>query len=1015
VTDTVGSRTEGAGLVVAAEALARAEFGLEATGTPLPGERTRNVLLTAADGERYVLKFHDPAERDGIELEAAALAHLAGVSGVPRTALATGGADHADVTVDGEPRLARMLRWLPGRTWADTAPHPPSARRELGALVARVDRALAGLEHPAADRPFRWNLATAANARELLPFVADPARRAVAAAVLDRFAAVVAPALGRLPGQPIHNDANDLNVVVDDAGHVHGLIDFGDVCTAPRICGLAVACAYAMALPGETEGGGAFADPVRAVLPLVAGYHAVSPLRPDELALLLDLVRTRLALSICMAGWHHAAAPDNDYLLVSQGPVWELLRRLDDPRLADPALTLFRFRDACGYEADPRARQVRAHLAAADVHPVIGERPLAETAHLVFDLSAGTRVSGDELFAAMADAGAAVGLGRYLEDRAVYTTSAFTGTDPEDEPRTVHLGVDLFAPAGTPVRAPLPGVVHAFADNAAPQDYGPVVILRHETLDGTSFFTLYGHLARTSLPPLAPGRSVAAGEKFAAVGTQDENGGWPPHLHLQVLTDLAGLGTDVPGVGRRSEVGVWRSVSPDPNLLLRVPAGLAAVPPSDGGQIAARRAVSMSASLSLSYAEPLHIVAGRGAHLVDADGRAWLDLVNNVAHVGHSHPRVVAAAAAQQAVLNTNTRYLHQAVTDYAQRLAATLPDPLSVCFFVNSGSEANDLALRLAYAHTGSREMLVLDHAYHGNLTSLIDLSPYKFAGPGGRGPGAHTHVVPLPDPYRGRYRGTGPEVTHAYLTDLDDVLARVVAAQGRPAGFIAEAIPGTAGQVMLSPGFLRAAFERVRAAGGVAIADEVQTGFGRVGSAFWAFELDGALPDVVTMGKPIGNGHPLGAVVTTPEIAASFLTGMEYFNTFGGNPVSARVGSAVLDVIADEGLQARARRLGDRLLAGFGEVATRHRAVGDVRGAGLFLGVELVRDRSARTPAGALASAVVEGLKRRGILISCDGPDHNVLKIKPPMVLDEADCDAVVAALDAALTRSAGETGAG
>jgi Ser/Thr protein kinase RdoA (MazF antagonist) len=585
MTDTVGDRTADARLVVVtAEALARAEVGLEATGRPLPGEQTWNALLTA-DSERYVLKLHDPAERDGVELEAAALAHLVDVGGVPRTAPTTGGADRADradVTVDGAPWLARMLQRLPGRTWADTAPHPPSARRELGALVARVDRALAGLDHPAVGRPSRWNLATAAKARELLPFVADPVRRAAAAAVLDRFADVVAPALSRLPGQPIHNGADDLNVVVDDAGHVHGLVDFGDVCTAPRICGLAVVCASVMAAPGETGSGGAFADPVRAVLPLVAGYHAISPLRPDELVLLLDLVRTRLALSICTAGWQHAAEPDNDSLLVSQVPVWQLLRRLDDPRSADPALTLFRFRDACGYEADPRARQVRAHLAAVDVGPVIGKRPLAETRHLVLDLSAGTRMSGDGLFAAMADAGAEVGLGRYLEDRASYTAPAYTGTGPDDEPRTVHLGVDLFVPAGTPVRAPLPGVVHAFADNAAPQDYGPVVILRHETTDGTPFFTLYGHLARASLPPLASGRRVAAGEEFATVGTQDENGGWPPHLHLQVLTDLAGLGTDVPGVGRRSEVGVWRSVSPDPDLLLRVPAGLAALTEAAG-------------------------------------------------------------------------------------------------------------------------------------------------------------------------------------------------------------------------------------------------------------------------------------------------------------------------------------------------------------------------------------------------------------------------------------------------
>lgn len=1004
----------------AAEGIAATLFGVAGTASPLPGERTLNFALDAGD-RRYVLKLHDPAERDGVALEDAALAHLAGVAGVPATVPALTGGATVDAELDG-PRLARLLDWLPGSTWAGTVPHDPAALRGLGALVARVDRALADFRHPAADRPLRWNLATATapgtDARELLEHTGDE-RRALAAGVLDRFAAEVAPRLAGLPAQPIHNDANDLNVLVGADGAVRGLIDFGDLCTAPRVCGLAVACGYVMALPGEAPDGGPFADPVRAVLPLVAGYHAVAPLRPQELALLLDLVRTRLALSIAMAGWQHANDPGNDYLVVSLDPVTDLLRRLLDPRVADDELTLLRLRDACGYPADPRSRGIRDFLARAEVAPVVGDRPLADLPHLVLDFTAGAPdrpMTSEAVFDAIAAAGAEIGVGRYLEHRDVYATPAFAGTTADDDRRTVHLAVDLFAPAGTPVRTPLPGVVHAFGDNAQPLDYGPVVVVRHETDGGTPFFTLYGHLSRGSLPRLTVGMPLAAGDVVAFMGEEHENGNWPPHVHFQLLTTLAGLGLDVPGVARRSELGVWSSVSPDPNLVLRLPSGVRATPPLTAEQVAGRRAVALSPALSLSYAEPLHIVAGHGARLVDAAGREWLDLVNNVAHVGHAHPRVVAAAAAQQAVLNTNTRYLHQNVVDYAQRLAATLPDPLSVCFFVNSGSEANDLALRLAYAHTGSRELLVIDHAYHGNLSSLIDISPYKFAAPGGQGPGEHTHVVPIPDPYRGKHRsggdegvaGDGSDVTAAYLDELDAVLRQASAASpnGRPAGIIAEAILGTGGQVTLAPGFLRQAFDRVRAAGGVAISDEVQTGFGRVGSAFWAFELDGAVPDIVTMGKPIGNGHPIGAVVCTPEVAASFLTGMEYFNTFGGNPVSAAVGLAVLDVVADERLQQHAAEVGGRLLAGLREVGARHPVVGDVRGAGLFVGVELVRDRAAREPDAAAASAVVEGMKRRGILLSSDGPDHDVLKIKPPMVLTAADCDAVLAALDEALT---------
>jgi len=420
----------------------------------------------------------------------------------------------------------------------------------------------------------------------------------------------------------------------------------------------------------------------------------------------------------------------------------------------------------------------------------------------------------------------------------------------------------------------------------------------------------------------------------------------------------------------------------------------------------ARRRERLGRSLSLSYREPLTIVRGRGAYLYDADGRAYLDLVNNVAQVGHAHPRVVEAAARQKALLETNTRYLHPTILDYADRLVGTLPAGLEVVHLVNSGSEANELALRMARAATGRRDVAVVEVGYHGNTTGLIDISPYKFDGPGGSGRPSTTHVAPLPDPYRGRYRGMTATAGAAYVADLADVLGET-AATGHPVGaFIVESAPGSAGQVIPPPGYLRGAFEAVRAAGAVAIADEVQVGLGRVGSHWWAFEVDGAVPDIVTMGKPLGNGHPLGAVATTHAVADAFANGMEYFNTFGGNPVSAAVGLAVLDVIEEEGLRDRAVTLGNRFLAGLRGLAGRHEAIGDVRGLGLFIGVVLVRDRTSREPATELAAALVEGAKVRGILLSADGPGHDVLKIKPPLVIEPADVDRFIEILDELLT---------
>jgi len=353
----------------------------------------------------------------------------------------------------------------------------------------------------------------------------------------------------------------------------------------------------------------------------------------------------------------------------------------------------------------------------------------------------------------------------------------------------------------------------------------------------------------------------------------------------------------------------------------------------------------------------------------------------------------------QMALLNTNTRYLHEHLAEYVERLTATLPERLSVAFLVCSGSEANELALRLARAYTGGDQVLVLDDAYHGNTSALIDLSPYKFNGKGGRGKPAHVQVMPLPDVYRGPYRG--PDAGAHYASMVSEAARSTKGL----AAFFAESASGCGGQIFFPPGYLAEAFAAVRAAGGVTVADEVQTGFGRAGSHFWMFDTQGAEPDIVTMGKPIANGHPMGAVVTTRAIAASFANGMEYFNTFGGNPVSCAAALAVLDVIRDEGLQENARATGGYLLGGLRDLATRHELIGDVRGQGLFLGIELVRDRETQEPAAAEASRLVDRMKDLGVLLSTDGPLHNVIKIKPPIVFSRWDADLLVARLEQAL----------
>jgi 4-aminobutyrate aminotransferase-like enzyme len=423
----------------------------------------------------------------------------------------------------------------------------------------------------------------------------------------------------------------------------------------------------------------------------------------------------------------------------------------------------------------------------------------------------------------------------------------------------------------------------------------------------------------------------------------------------------------------------------------------------DHKEILDLRSKHLGPSLSVSYDDPLHIVRGEGQYLFDAKGNRYLDCVNNIQHVGHCHPKIVEAAEQQYKKLNTNTRYLDETIVKYAKNITSTLPDGLDVCFFTNSGSEANDLALRLVRQFTGDKATIVLDGAYHGHLSSLIEISPYKHNGPGGNGSPNFVYTLPMPDSFRGKYRGV--DCGEKYVQEMQTTINEIESKGKKVSTFIAEALMGCGGQLILPKGFLKEAFDLVRSANGVCIADEIQIGFGRVGSHFWGFETEGVVPDIVTMGKSMGNGHPLSAVVTTREIADSFNNGMEYFNSFGGNAVSCAVGQAVLDVIKEEGLQENAWEVGSYLLNQLKNLQNHHDLIGEVRGKGLFIGIELVKDDL--VPADAEAQTIVNQMKNIGFLLSTDGPNHNIIKIKPPLVFNKKNADELVEKIDERISK--------
>ncbi|MCK5610207.1 aminotransferase class III-fold pyridoxal phosphate-dependent enzyme [Candidatus Pacearchaeota archaeon] len=991
-------------------------YHLEGTIKELPSERDQNYLVKTTTGDNFVLKIAASSEkRKTLEFQNDVMNHISNSVYCPKIVHTRDDKQISVVTgTDNRKYFVRLLTYLPGDMFGNIKNPSSGLLFDLGRAIASLTRSLQNYSHPAAKREFHWDLRNATSViRQYREYQRSQDKLDVIEYFLDFFEREIKPYLPRLKKSVIHNDANDYNIVIDHSrlGKDRiGIIDFGDMVHSHTIFELAVATTYAIL--GKK-------DPIKAAAYVIGGYHSVFPLTELELELLFILICTRLCMSVSIAAYQQKLEPENEYLKISEKPAWETLKLLKE---VHPRFSNYVFRHACKMNPCPQSKVIIdwIKLNYEEFGPILGS-DFAGIPHIVFDLDVGSlefstlydftnkEALNELLFDKIKKANTKVGVGRYNEARAIYTEELFRSeTDEGFEYRTIHLGIDLFLKPNSPIYAPLDGRIHSFQNNEGTLDYGPTIILEHEISDGElKFFTLYGHLSPESLNNIEEGMIVNKGELFAHVGSFEHNGGWPPHLHFQMITDMLGRKGDFPGVVSESQRDIWLSICPDPNLILKIPKVSFPEESLSKDEILNLREQMIGPSLSISYKKPLKIVRGYRQYLYDQSGRPYLDCVNNVCHVGHCHPTVVKALQEQAPVLNTNTRYLHDNLVKYAQRLCATLPEPLSVCFFVNSGSEANELALRLARTHTKQRDLIVVDHAYHGNTGSLIDISPYKFDGPGGEGPPSYVHKVIIPDVYRGEYKAHDADAGKKYADDVKDKIQKIQNMGKRVVAFICEPIMSCAGQIVFPKNYLQEAFRNVREAGGVCIADEVQIGFGRVGTHFWGFQTQDVVPDIVTMGKPMGNGHPLAAVVTTPEIANSFNTGMEWFNTFGGNPVSCAVGLAVLDVIENEKLQENAYTVGNYLKDRLKKLMEKHHIIGDVRGLGLFIGVELVLNRETLEPAPKQAAYIVERMKEHGVLLSRDGPKKcpSTIKIKPPLVFTKENADFFVNTLDKVL----------
>lgn len=980
-------------------------WNIDANLAQLDGEYDLNFSLEAE--QAAVLKvMRAGCEESFIDLQCRALAHLSEYAPslpVPKIIPTLGGDSYCYVKgPDGEPRIIWLQEKIAGKTYAHFKPKNLSLIHNIGSVVGSLDKAWLGFDHPVLERDFKWNLMKATWVGDELSVIQDASRRDLIGEIHYQYLQLM-PQLMNLDQQAIHNDVNDYNIIVKGSltqqASVAGLIDLGDMCASPRVCNLAIAAAYIVLDQSQPE---------LALEALISGYHAENPLTADELDMLWPLLRMRLAVSVVNSSLMAKQNPDDPYVTISQQAAWTFL----ETNTINHELLSTRLKVACNLPISKSAQRVTSWLNQnrGRFAKVLGvDLNEAGMRSLSVEVSASPRNPFNLTSLEAAELGGkyhpeeGIWLGYYNEPRLVYTDKAFSkGPFKASNRRTVHIGVDVFAPAGLIVHTPLAGEVELSEYRASNLDYGGMVILSHATSDGDKFYTLYGHLDPASISRLVKGQKLEKGEAFAALGDLSGNGGWNPHLHFQLALSLNGIGKDWPGAADPDELALYNAICPNPAALLNLEDEKVAYFGSSKLQVLAQRRANFSENLKLTYADPVMFLRGWRHHLFDEWGRPYLDSYNNVPHVGHAHPRIQSVAADQLLRMNANTRYLHPAQTAFAQKILSKMPSSLDVCFFVNSGTEANELALRLARAHTGGKDMVTPDHGYHGNTTGAIDVSAYKFNAKGGIGQPDWVQLVEVADEYRGSFRENDPNRASKYASLVSDAINKIEKRGGKLAGFIAETFPSVGGQIIPPKGYLEAVYKYIRGAGGVCIADEVQTAFGRLGDYYFAFEQQQVVPDIVVMGKPIGNGHPIGVLVTTREIANSFSQGPEYFSTFGGSNLSCRIGKEVLDIVDDESLMENARCMGGKLLNGLKSLQKKHALIGDVRGYGLFIGVDLITGSGERTPATQVADYIKNRMREERILMGTEGAADNILKIRPPLTIEESDVDMILVVMD-------------
>ena len=954
----------------------------------LNSERDVNLLIKGAGTKQYVVKISNPKESLAqLEYQDLLINHL-------RQSIQLRNIYpeifHKKILFykDRNERgcAVRILTYIEGDMYAKSK-NSDDTEKSLGKLLALQSNQLQSFIKNQAIRSFEWDPSDIRWTKKFINLFKG-ANKNIIKNTIDEHEKFVFKNIKNLKHAVTHGDPNDYNIVVKKE-KIIGFIDFGDSIYAPVINDLAISLSYA--LMGNN-------NLYKSLQNIVGTYNEFYKLSDQDIYSLLALIKSRLVITIVMAAKQRKKYPDNKYLSISENNAWVLLYKLDK---VDPYFFIAVIRDICNSEPILNfskkiqlfKSQQFGNLFDFDLNNVNKKIVNFDKSSFLLKTNPSNKKL-DNLVEKFLKKN--IGIGLYKEKRKVYKSNHYISSLNPLKRRDIHLGIDIFVEENTPIKSPLNGKVIILHNNNFKYDYGPTVILEHK-INNYFFFTLYGHLSKKCLKKLKVGQIVKKGEWIGEIGDYKINGNWPPHLHFQIMTSLLNEVDNFPGVGEEYLLKIWEQISPDPNIILQIPESFFSNKVQKE-KILLKRKKNIARNLSISYQDPLHMLEAKGQFFYDEQGRRYLDCVNNISHVGHSNKFVHEALVSQNLKLNTNTRYLYNIINEYSDRLLKTFPKKLNKIFFVCTGSEANDLALRIAKNYTKAKNVLVMNNAYHGHTNSLIDLSPYKFNSKGGEGKKDYVHVLRMPDEIRGKWTNKNYKWVNKYIDEAEDVISKTFNKKNSLSSFFFESILGCGGQIELPKGYLKNIFKLVRKKNALCIADEVQTGFGRVGSNFWAFQEHGIVPDIVTLGKPMGNGHPIAAVVTTKKIADTFNNGMEYFNSFGGNPVSCAVGNAVLDVIEKDNLQKNSKVVGDYFIKKLTQIQKKFPDyISKISGKGLFIGIDFICNGDFLLPDAKLATKLINSLRLKGILLSTDGPFNNVIKIKPPLVFNKDNVDFV------------------